>query len=139
MNSQVVLDTSVAISWILPDEHQEATLLLRSGAIENPAMRILVPPIFWSEVTNVLTMAIRRSRITQSFAEQALDALQNFGIAEYHVRPQDSLTLAISMQMSAYDAQYLVLAQDTSAPLWTLDKRLQQAAKKQGLPTEPEM
>ncbi len=50
----------------------------------------------------------------------------NFGIDEYQVRPQDSLSLAVTMQMSAYDAQYLVLAQDTSAPLWALDKRLQQ-------------
>lgn len=139
MNSQVVLDTSIVISWVLPDENQEATLLLRARTIEDSAMRILVPPIFWSEVANVLTMAIRRSRITQPFAEQALDALQNFGIDEYHVRPQDSLALAITTQMSAYDAQYLVLAQDTSAPLWTLDKRLHHAAKKQGLPVEPEI
>ena len=82
-------------------------------------------------------MAIRRSRITQPFAEQALDALQNFGIDEYQVRPQDSLSLAVTTQMSAYDAQYLVLAQDTSAPLWTLDKRLQHVAKLQQLTVEP--
>ncbi len=137
MNTQVVLDTSVAISWVLPDEDKDATLYLRTRTIEDSTLRILVPPIFWSEITNVLTMAIRRSRITQPFAEQALDALQNFGIDEYQVRPQDSLSLAVTTQMSAYDAQYLVLAQDTSAPLWTLDKRLQHVAKLQQLTVEP--
>ena len=137
MNTQVVLDTSVAISWVLPDEDKDATLYLRTRTIEDSTLRILVPPIFWSEITNVLTMAIRRSRITQPFAEQALDALQNFGIDEYQVRPQDSLSLAVTTQMSAYDAQYLVLAQDTSAPLWTLDKRLQHVAKLQRLTVEP--
>lgn len=102
-------------------------------------MHLLVPPIFWSDVANVLTISVRRSRITSSFAEQALDALERFGIDEYQVKPQDSLILAMQMQLSAYDAQYLVLAQDTMAPLWTLDNRLQQAAKQQGIPIEPEL
>lgn len=138
MNPQVVLDTSVAMSWVLPDEHQEATLRLRERTIDDPTIRLLVPPIFWSEVTNVLAMAVRRSRITPSFAKQALAALQDFGIDEYQVRPLDSLILAIRTQLSAYDAQYLALAQDTAAPLWTLDNRLQQAAKPQGIAIEPE-
>ncbi len=138
MNPQVVLDTSIAMSWVLPDEHQKAALRLREQAIEKVAMHLLVPPIFWSEVTNVLTMSVRRSRITQSFAKEALDALQHFGIAEYQVRPQESLILAMRIQLSAYDAQYLVLAKNTVAPLWTLDNRLQQAAKQQGIRIEPE-
>ncbi len=59
MNTQVVLDTSVAINWILPDKDQDTTLHLRARAIEDSTLRLLVPPIFWSEITNILTMAIR--------------------------------------------------------------------------------
>ncbi len=57
MNTQVVLDTSVTISWMLPDEDQDAALHLRARAIEDSTLRLLVPPIFWSEITNVLTRA----------------------------------------------------------------------------------
>ena len=117
MKPLVVLDTSVAMSWVLPDEDQEASLELRTRAIEQDTLRLLVPPIFWSEISNVLTMSVRRSRIDLSFAEQALDALQNFGIDEYDVMPKESISLAITTQTSADDAQYLVLAQRFSATL----------------------
>lgn len=69
-------------------------------------------------------MAIRRCRIDQPYVKNALDALQNFGMDEYHVKPQDSLALAVLAQIRASDAQYLVLAHAASAPLWTLDTRL---------------
>lgn len=138
MKPLVVLDTSVAMSWVLPDEDQEASLELRTRAIEQDTLRLLVPPIFWSEISNVLTMSVRRSRIDLSFAEQALDALQNFGIDEYDVMPKESISLAITTQTSAYDAQYLVLAQRFSATLWTLDRRLGQVAKLHGIAVETE-
>ncbi len=138
MNHCVVLDTSVALSWVLPDEDQSIGLNLRARAVGDGTLCLLVPPIFWPEVANVLTIAIRRSRIDLSFARQSLDALQNFGLDEYNVLPKESLELAIAAQISAYDAQYLVLAQRTSASFWTLDKRLRLAAKSSGIAVEPD-
>ncbi len=62
----------------------------------------------------------------------------SFGIDEHDVMLKESLSLAITTQTSAYDAQYLVLAQRFSATLWTLDRRLGQVAKLHGIVVEPE-
>lgn len=125
MNTRVVLDTSHPYyQLVLPDD-KDATLYLRARTIETQLC-----------VFSYLRYFGRKSRMCRPWPSDDLASLSllpnkrwmplNFGIDEYQVRPQDSLSLAVTMQMSAYDAQYLVLAQDTSAPLWALDKRLQQ-------------
>ena len=96
-----------------------------------------MPPIFWSEVANVLAVAVQRSRISTDWAKAALGALVAFDIAEYKIEPVNNLLAAISDRLSAYDAQYVVLAQQTAGMLWTLDQRLANAARQRGIPIAP--
>ncbi|MCL4541903.1 MAG: type II toxin-antitoxin system VapC family toxin [Chloroflexi bacterium] len=137
MTQTYVLDASVALSWLLPDESNAAALALRTIAVDQPDTQLAVPPIFWPEVVNVLTLAVQRDRVDQAAAGAALKALQAFGIEEYTVDLLADLTVAVAERMSAYDAQYLVLAQDLSASVWTLDTRLGQVARQRGIPVAP--
>jgi predicted nucleic acid-binding protein len=137
MSELVVLDTSVAMSWVLPDEHANATQSLKRNAVEDPQLQLMVPPIFWSEVTNVLAVAVQQSRVSIEWAKAALGALLTFDIAEYNVEPFNNLLAAVSDRLSAYDAQYVVLAQQTAGTLWTLDQRLAAAARGRGISVAP--
>lgn len=136
MSQVVVLDTSVAMSWVLPDELSDVTKSLKSHA-ESPGVNLVVPPIFWPEVENVLVMAVRRFRIDAEWAEAALDALIAFDITEYDVAPAQVLRGALADHLSAYDTQYLALARETSGSLWTVDQRLAQSARVRGIRVEP--
>ena len=55
-----VLDCSVAMSWVFPDEASETTDRLRESLIEG---RAFVPAPWAVEVGNVLLTATRRGRI----------------------------------------------------------------------------
>ncbi len=61
--SQFVLDCSVAISWCFADEtNAEAEAILAGLATD----RAVVPSIWFLEIANVLLVAERRQRITES-------------------------------------------------------------------------
>jgi predicted nucleic acid-binding protein len=72
MSEIVVVDASVALSWLLPGEETNKTLLLRDYAVANSDIKLLVPPIFWYEVANVLWVAVKKERIAQSEAMEGL-------------------------------------------------------------------
>lgn len=71
--SKVILDGSLAISWVLPDESTAKTLAARS-TIE-AGTDIIVPSHWALEVANALCMAERRKRISQADTAAALASL----------------------------------------------------------------
>ena len=128
----LVLDSSIAISWCLPDEggtDQVQQAVARSGAIA---------PAHWPlEVANALLMAERRQRISADFRNAALQDLRALPIvldAETSARAWDgTLRLAEACRLTAYDAAYLELAQRRALPLATLDAELRVAARALGM------
>lgn len=129
----VVLDSSIVLSWCLPDEggadefqHEVAG----SGAI--------VPSHWPLEVANALLMAERRQRIDAGFRNAVLRDLAALPISldgETSARAwNETLRLAEAHRLTAYDAAYLELAQRLSLPLATLDRELRVAADALGLP-----
>lgn len=129
-----VLDCSVVITWILPDEgrHRVAALLERlasEGAV--------VPEVWSLEVANALLVAQRRGRLTEKDVERALEDLAALPIdvdQETHRQALNAtLSLANKYKLSSYDAAYLELARRTRLPLATLDKKLRSACKAAGV------
>lgn len=129
MSKNVVVDASVALSWLLPGEETKHTLSLRDYAAANSEVSLYVPPIFWDEIANVLWVAVKRERITQPQAIDGIKALQEF---QFHIRmtdPVDNIAISFTQDISVYDAAYLNVARHHKAVLWTIDERLVQAAK----------
>lgn len=130
----VVLDCSVAVNWILPDEDNPAAdRLLERVAVD----RAVVPMLFAIEVGNALLLAVRRGRITAETRNEAFGMigalpLQKDGFGSDHVW-STSVDLATAYGLSLYDAIYLELAKRTRLPLATLDARLAEAARKEGV------
>ena len=129
-----VLDCSVTMAWLLPDEATEATDRLRESLVEN---RAFVPSLWPIEVGNVLLVATRRGRIREEEWPQVRAYLQALPIEIDPVsvsRTWDtSLKLAHTHQLSVYDAMYLELAIRLRMPLATLDRSLISAGQAVGI------
>lgn len=134
---RLVLDASVALAWVVdrnPDPYAERVQrALREGG------RALVPALWQLEVANVLAMVQRRKVLTREETEEALKYLEGFVVAlaevdGYVPGVRQALSLAQDLQLTAYDAVYIELAQREGLPLATLDKGLRAAATKAGIP-----
>jgi len=139
MNSTVIVDASVALSWILPGEKTNKTILLRDYAVENGDVKLLVPTIFWYEVANVLWGAVKRKRIVQSEAIEGLRALLDFRIDTAATDPTVIISISFAQNVAVYDSAYLSVANIYDATLWTIDKSLVKAAKNLNVFVEPEL
>ena len=123
-----VLDSSVALAWVLPDDDSPQADALLDRLIAEGAV---VPSIWALEIGNVLLMALRRGRLQQEEFEAIVDRLSRLPI-EIDIEATDHalagvLVLAAQLRLTTYDAAYLDLAQRRKLPLATLDKRIRTA------------
>ena len=129
-----VLDCSVTMAWIFPDEATAATDRLREALLDN---RAFVPALWPVETANALLVATRRGRIAQDEWREIrghLDALPIEVDAVSAPRTWGAaLDLADAHALSVYDAMYLELAARMRMPLATLDRALQAAARSAGV------
>ena len=129
-----VLDCSVTMAWIFPDEATKATDRLRETLIE---ARAFAPSLWPVEVGNVLLVATRRGRIRANEWPQIRAYLSALPIEIDPVSVvrtwSASIELAHVHQLSVYDAMYLELAVRLRMPLATLDRPLWNAALAAGV------
>lgn len=134
----LVLDSSVTLAWVLPDERHPAIDALWDRVVSS---RAWVPSLWRLEVANSLTMAMRRGRISADFRA---DTLADLALLNIQTDPdtgsfawRDTLALADTHGLSVYDAAYLELALRLSLPLATLDGALNRAAERCGVARLP--
>ncbi len=134
MSAKLVVDASVAMTWLFVDEATPATEDLLSRLETESA---LVPAWWHIEITNVIAIAERKGRITPTQTEGFLTRLDRLDLeidgeaasrAFTHLLP-----LCRTHQLTSYDAMYLDLAMRRGMPLATLDDALRKAAKKVGV------
>ena len=129
-----VLDCSVTMSWVFPDEASAATDRLRESMIEGSAF---VPALWPVEVGNVLLTATRRGRITADECPRICASLEALPIEIDPVSTSrawgNALALARKHRLSGYDAMYLELVVRMRLPLATLDQALGAAGRAEGL------
>ncbi len=137
MINSVVVDASVALAWVLPGADSEEALVLRNQAAESPQPLLLVPPIFWFEVTNVLWVAIRREKLIRQNAIKALTLLRDFEFTVWPVEPASCLNLSVAHDLAVYGSAYLDIAIEQQVGLWTIDQALKRAAEDLGIVVLP--
>lgn len=125
-----VLDASVAVCWLFADEdHPNATEALERIRTDEA----LVPSIWWFEVRNTLLVNERRGRLTETDTTAFLRALSRLAITVDRTPSDEVLVLARRHRLSVYDAAYLELARRENVPLATLDQKLADAARAEGV------
>lgn len=119
----VVVDCSllVAALWGEPRGDEAAAALVGKS--------LHAPHLLVYEVANVARSKIL-SGASESEARTGLEAFADQRIALHRSEPKPVWELAGRYGLSAYDAAYLVLAQELGAPLLTFDRRLAAAAQR---------
>ena len=83
-------------------------------------------PILWrSEFRNVLALYLKKKLITLQQAQQIMNgALELLRGREYEVSSYEVLRLASESKCSAYDCEFIAVANDLNVHLVTVDKQL---------------
>ncbi|MDD2902499.1 MAG: type II toxin-antitoxin system VapC family toxin [Syntrophales bacterium] len=130
----LVIDASVAISWVSADENEPYS---QSVLQSLPQYRPIAPAVWPLEVGNDLVMAERRQRLAWIKAGVFLSFFQVLPIVvemeQNHRFLPELLELARQQQLSVYDASYLRLAMRLPGLLATMEKRLRQVAANAGV------
>jgi predicted nucleic acid-binding protein len=96
-----------------------------------------VPALWWYELGNALTVAVRRKRLSEADATRFIDLYSQVPLqTDTHLTSETVWRLRALAQehhLSAYDAAYLELAQRRGLGLATLDKNLIAAARRAGV------
>jgi predicted nucleic acid-binding protein len=121
----LVLDASVAIAWIMPDEDVASAQAIRDQVTDQGAV---VPSLWRLEVANILLQAERARRVSGGHRDRALALLMSLPIAIDQETSRrawlETIDLAQQHDLTTYDACYLELALRLSLPLATFDQRL---------------
>ena len=116
----IVVDTNIIAYALIKGEYSESARKVREM---DPQWRV---PFLWRyEFLNILTMYVQRSGLSE---KQALDiwerAVKIFSVCEHSVPLGLSLKIACEYKITAYDAQFILLAQSLNILLVTQDKAL---------------
>ncbi len=135
--SQVVVDTSLAIKWVLVEADSALAWTLLDSWLDQ-GYDIIAPSLFVSEVTNVLYKKVRKGLVTLAYATQSLEQIMLTGPA-LDLSSDPKINLALSRRAlelanqlglpATYDAHYLALAEREGCELWTADERLWNSVK----------
>ncbi|MCF1436593.1 type II toxin-antitoxin system VapC family toxin [Agrobacterium vitis] len=126
-----VVDASIAGAWLLPDEENMIAEQAMTRMAEEDA---IAPDLLRHEIRSILLSAERRERISADFVHSALARFR--GLPMQLTGPGDDtevVRLSRKYRLSAYDAAYLALALLEQLPLATLDRRLAEAARAEGV------
>ena len=137
--SHLVIDASMALSWLLPDEATDASVAVQADLTK--AEGVWVAGHWRLEVANSLCMAERRRRLDAAGIAQAVSLFTQLPVlvdseTNEHASAE-TLSLARQHTLSVYDAAYLELALRRGATLATLDRPLRTVAKKLGVSVLP--
>ena len=116
----IVVDTNVIGYLYLANEwSSQAELALQ----KDPQW---VAPLLWrSELRNVLALYLRKKLLVLDEALHIMEEAQKLMQGgEYEVNSSQVLGLAAASKLSAYDCEFVTLAQDMGAPLVTVDKKI---------------
>lgn len=122
---EAVLDASVVLKWFHSggEAHAEVAQELREE-FEAGELRIVAPPLLWLEIINV---AARRWRWDASHLEALATSLSDLGFELVEPEPEMIARWA-GRGLTAYDAAYVAVAEQTGVSVITDDAQICQVA-----------
>jgi predicted nucleic acid-binding protein len=112
----IVIDTSVAVKWTVPESGTGAALALTNDQLTAPDILIV-------ELGHVLTKKVRRRELPIEVAAAAFVEIPlQITLVESRALDQRAFELAIWLRHSIYDCYFLALAEAADAELVTADE-----------------
>jgi len=116
----IVVDTNV-VAYLYLESEQTA---VAEGVLRRDA-DWAVPPLWRSELRNVLAVQVRAGRLDLADARSIQDAAEHLlAGGEQPVASADVLELAAASGCSAYDCEFVALARRLAVPLATGDRQI---------------
>jgi predicted nucleic acid-binding protein len=126
MSDKVCIDASLALTWLLPAEQNEAANTLRREWDEAD-VEIITAPLFHAEVTSVLREQVYFGRLLPGEGEEAFSTYLEMGVTSIDGPEIQKKAWRLANRFNlrrTYDMQYLAVAELKDCELWTNDKRL---------------
>ena len=130
--TRVVVDSSVAVKWFVPEIGSES-----AAALLDPAIQLAAPDLLHAEAGNVLWKKVERGEVTRAEAREVVKGLGRVPIA---VTPsgqlvEAALEIAMVHRRTVCDCLYVALAVALDCAFVTADERL--VAALAGSPLSP--
>src|SRR6266404_1936720 len=111
-DAHIIVDTSVIIKWLLPDE-EDSTAMQIKQAFTSKTLTISIPHLTYYEVGNVLKIAVKRGRISKEIAKKLYNEFVDLEFVAYATRDlfTTALSKSIEFDISTYDAAYVALSE----------------------------
>lgn len=130
----LVIDASVLVKAFIPETGSEeaGSLLARAEAAE---VALIAPELIYPETANILWKKVRRNELTPDEAREIAEAVPAVPIRAEAAASTFLLALdiALAFGVTAYDAQYVALAEALDCQLITADHKLAAALEGTGL------
>ena len=116
----IVVDTNVIASMWVPNDMDEWVYKVLKKDDD------WVAPLLWrSKFRNVLSIYLRKDILEFSVVLQAIEeAEQLMDANEFEVNSTQVMSLVSNSSCSAYDCEFIALADDLNVPLVTFDKKI---------------
>jgi predicted nucleic acid-binding protein len=116
----IVVDTNVIASMWVPNDMDEWVYKVLKKDDD------WVAPLLWrSKFRNVLSLYLRKDILEFSVVLQAIEeAEQLMDANEFEVNSTQVMSLVSNSSCSAYDCEFIALADDLNVPLVTFDKKI---------------
>jgi len=129
--TNIILDSSVVAKWFFPSEEDSEIALKIRDLFQSKEISISAPVLIYYEINNLIRTAIKSLRISEKLAKEAYQGFLELDLIAYSSTELMKMALekAVSLDVSSYDASYLVLAEYLKVPLITADQKLVDKAK----------
>jgi predicted nucleic acid-binding protein len=119
--SVYIVDSSVAVKWMLPE-----TLAAEAARLQSPANELHAPSFFEVELANVLWKKLRQGLLTRAEVNRLLAQLPGLPLTRHADSPlvPSAFDLADRTGRTVYDCLYLSLAVQLGGKMVTADARL---------------
>lgn len=119
---RVVSDASIVVKWFIDEEYSDRALKLRDMHV-NGEIQIVAPELLPFEVLNALRYS---GLFTVKEVKMAANSLLSYGIELYPLREfvEETIEIALSKDITVYDAAYLALARKLKTVFYTADEDL---------------
>lgn len=116
----LVVDASVAIKWLIPEDDSDEALQF---AKEH---RLIAPQLIYAECANIIWKKARRGELDAQEAREAALFVDTFDVQTVGMRELATAALDLSLHLdhAVYDCFYLALAILEDCRLVTADERL---------------
>ncbi len=124
---RIVVDTSTIIAVIVGEPEKARLIELTRDAT------VVAPPSIDWEVGNAFSAMLKRSRITLEQAIEAIEVYQEISLEIVDINLKEAVRLAGKHNIYAYDAYFLQCAVEYNLPLISLDQKMMDLARREGV------